>query len=115
MTFAQIGEQTITNIYDNTYALDAMKVDQPIKLVYVRNRQQRDDAYACGYEIAAPRCLRVGNSLVSTGSAVLAAGNAHVEVLALRFGDQPVERRIVEVAPPLFGRRAVAGLPFSRT
>jgi hypothetical protein len=43
------------------------------------------------------------------------AGNAHVDVLALRFGDQPVERRIVEVAPPLFGRRAVAALPFSRT
>jgi hypothetical protein len=38
----QLGQQTIANIYDYTYALDAMKVDQPIKVVYVRNGQQRE-------------------------------------------------------------------------
>ena len=33
----QIGEQTIANIYDYTYALEVLKVNQPVKLVYMRN------------------------------------------------------------------------------
>ena len=38
----EIGGQTIANIYDYTYALDAMKVDQPIKVVYLRSGERRE-------------------------------------------------------------------------
>lgn len=37
----QIGEQTIANIYDYTYALEALKVNQPVALVYMRNGERR--------------------------------------------------------------------------
>lgn len=37
----QIGEQTIANIYDYTYALEALKVNQPVPLVYLRNGERR--------------------------------------------------------------------------
>jgi hypothetical protein len=42
------------------------------------------------------------------------AGRADVVVPVLRFGDQPVEHRIVEIAPPLFGRPAIALLHVRR-
>jgi hypothetical protein len=32
----QIAGQSITNIYDYTYALDLLKIDQPVKVVYTR-------------------------------------------------------------------------------
>jgi Zn-dependent M28 family amino/carboxypeptidase len=38
----QIGEQTIANIYDYTYALEVLKVGQPVKLVYMRGTERRD-------------------------------------------------------------------------
>jgi len=38
----EIGGQTIANIYDYTYALDAMKADQPIKVVYLRSGERRE-------------------------------------------------------------------------
>jgi hypothetical protein len=37
-----IGGQTIANIYDYTYALELLKVDQPVKVVYVRNGERRE-------------------------------------------------------------------------
>lgn len=37
----QIGEQTIANIYDYTYALEALKVNQPVPLVYLRNGERK--------------------------------------------------------------------------
>jgi Zn-dependent M28 family amino/carboxypeptidase len=38
----QIGEQTIANIYDYTYALEALKVNQPVRLVYLRGTERRE-------------------------------------------------------------------------
>lgn len=38
----QIGEQTIANIYDYTYALEVLKVGQPVKLVYMRGTERRE-------------------------------------------------------------------------
>jgi hypothetical protein len=38
----QFGSQTITNIYDYTYALDAVKIDQPVTVVYLRNGERRE-------------------------------------------------------------------------
>jgi len=38
----EIGGQTIANIYDYTYALDAMKVGQPAKVIYLRNGESRE-------------------------------------------------------------------------
>lgn len=32
----QFGESTISNIYDYTYALDAVKIDEPLKVVFMR-------------------------------------------------------------------------------
>jgi hypothetical protein len=37
-----IGDQTIANIYDYTYALEAMKAGQPIKVVYMRDGQRKE-------------------------------------------------------------------------
>ncbi len=43
----EIAGQTIANIYDYTYALELLKVDQPVKVVYMRGRTDaRDDADA---------------------------------------------------------------------
>jgi len=38
----EIASQTITNIYDYTYALELLKVNQPVLVVYIRNGQRHD-------------------------------------------------------------------------
>ncbi len=38
----QLGEVTVGNIYDYTYALDAVKIDQPTKVVYLRDGERRE-------------------------------------------------------------------------
>ena len=38
----EIGGQTISNIYDYTYALDVLKIGEPTHLVYVRSGQRRE-------------------------------------------------------------------------
>ena len=38
----EIAGQTIANIYDYTYALELLRVDQPVKVVYVRSGERRD-------------------------------------------------------------------------
>ena len=38
----QIGEQTIANIYDYTYALEALKVNVPVRLIYMRGTERRE-------------------------------------------------------------------------
>jgi hypothetical protein len=37
----QIGEQSIANIYDYTYALETLKVGEPVPVVYLRNGEKR--------------------------------------------------------------------------
>ncbi len=44
----QIGEQTIANIYDYTYALEVLKVNQPVKLVYMRGTERRETTLTPG-------------------------------------------------------------------
>jgi Zn-dependent M28 family amino/carboxypeptidase len=38
----EIAGQTITNIYDYTYALEVLKIDQPTKVVYLRDGQRHE-------------------------------------------------------------------------
>jgi C-terminal processing protease CtpA/Prc len=38
----EIAGQTIANIYDYTYALELLKIDQPVKVVYVRGTDRRE-------------------------------------------------------------------------
>ncbi|MGE3472306.1 MAG: M20/M25/M40 family metallo-hydrolase, partial [Vicinamibacterales bacterium] len=38
----QIGDQTIANIYDYTYALEVLKIGQPVRLVYTRGGERRE-------------------------------------------------------------------------
>ena len=38
----EIAGQSITNIYDYTYALEVLKIDQPTKVVYMRSGQRRE-------------------------------------------------------------------------
>jgi S1-C subfamily serine protease len=38
----EIAGQTIANIYDYTYALDALKIGQPATVVYMRDGQRRE-------------------------------------------------------------------------
>jgi hypothetical protein len=38
----EIAGQTITNIYDYTYALEVLKIGQPAKLVYMRNGERKE-------------------------------------------------------------------------
>jgi Zn-dependent M28 family amino/carboxypeptidase len=38
----EIAGQTIANIYDYTYALELLKVDEPAKVVYIREGQRRE-------------------------------------------------------------------------
>jgi hypothetical protein len=38
----EIAGQTIANIYDYTYALELLKVSQPVKIVYTRNGERRE-------------------------------------------------------------------------
>ncbi|MCC6989308.1 MAG: M28 family peptidase, partial [Acidobacteria bacterium] len=44
----QIGEQTIANIYDYTYALEVLKVNQPVKLVYMRGTERKETTLTPG-------------------------------------------------------------------
>ena len=38
----EIADQTIANIYDYTYALELLRVNQPVKVVYLRDGERRD-------------------------------------------------------------------------
>jgi C-terminal processing protease CtpA/Prc len=38
----EISGQAITNIYDYTYALDLLKIGQPVKVVYMRGSERRE-------------------------------------------------------------------------
>jgi S1-C subfamily serine protease len=38
----EIAGQTITNIYDYTYALDVLKIGEPTKVVYLRDGRRND-------------------------------------------------------------------------
>ena len=38
----EIAGQAITNIYDYTYALDLLKIGQPVKVVYMRGAERRE-------------------------------------------------------------------------
>ena len=38
----QIGEQSIANIYDYTYALETLKIGEPVTVVYMRNGEKRE-------------------------------------------------------------------------
>jgi S1-C subfamily serine protease len=38
----EIAGQSIANIYDYTYALELLKVDQPVKVVYMRGGMRRE-------------------------------------------------------------------------
>ena len=38
----EIAGQSIANIYDYTYALELLKVDVPVKVVYMRGGQRRE-------------------------------------------------------------------------
>ncbi|MBF8301246.1 MAG: hypothetical protein HW394_1616 [Acidobacteria bacterium] len=38
----EIAGQTIANIYDYTYALELLRVNQPVKVVYLRNGERRE-------------------------------------------------------------------------
>jgi C-terminal processing protease CtpA/Prc len=38
----EIAGQTIANIYDYTYALELLRVNQPVKVVYLRNAERRE-------------------------------------------------------------------------
>ena len=37
----EIAGQSIANIYDYTFALELLKADQPVTVVYVRNGERR--------------------------------------------------------------------------
>ena len=38
----ELAGQTITNIYDYTYALDALKVGEPVTVVYLRDGVRKE-------------------------------------------------------------------------
>ena len=38
----EIAGQTIANIYDYTYALELLRVNQAVKVVYMRNGERRE-------------------------------------------------------------------------
>jgi len=38
----EFGGQTITNVYDYTYALDAVKIDEPVTVVYLRDGERHE-------------------------------------------------------------------------
>jgi Zn-dependent M28 family amino/carboxypeptidase len=44
----EIAGQTIANIYDYTYALELLKIDQPVKVVYVRGTEKRETTLTPG-------------------------------------------------------------------
>lgn len=44
----EIAGQTIANIYDYTYALDVLKVGEPVKIVYMRGTERRETTMTPG-------------------------------------------------------------------
>jgi Zn-dependent M28 family amino/carboxypeptidase len=44
----EIAGQTIANIYDYTYALELLKIDQPVKVVYMRGSEKRETTMTPG-------------------------------------------------------------------
>jgi Zn-dependent M28 family amino/carboxypeptidase len=44
----EIAGQTIANIYDYTYALELLKTDQPVKVVYMRGSEKRETTLTPG-------------------------------------------------------------------
>src|SRR4030095_13737783 len=44
----EIAGQTITNIYDYTYALELLKIDPPVKVVYMRGTEKRETTLTPG-------------------------------------------------------------------
>jgi S1-C subfamily serine protease len=44
----EIAGQTIANIYDYTYALELLKIDQPVKVVYMRGTEKRETTLTPG-------------------------------------------------------------------
>jgi C-terminal processing protease CtpA/Prc len=44
----EIAGQTIANIYDYTYALEVLKIGEPVKVVYQRNGQRRETTLTPG-------------------------------------------------------------------
>ena len=38
----EIADQTIANIYDYTYALELLKIGEPVKVVYTRGSERRE-------------------------------------------------------------------------
>ena len=44
----EIAGQTIANIYDYTYALELLKIDQPVKVVYMRGSERRETTLTPG-------------------------------------------------------------------
>ena len=44
----EIAGQTITNIYDYTYALEVLKIGEPVKVVYQRNGERRETTLTPG-------------------------------------------------------------------
>ena len=38
----EIAGQTIANIYDYTYALELLRADQPVKVIYLRKGERRE-------------------------------------------------------------------------
>jgi Zn-dependent M28 family amino/carboxypeptidase len=44
----EIAGQTIANIYDYTYALELLKIDQPVKVVYMRGSDRRETTLTPG-------------------------------------------------------------------
>jgi Zn-dependent M28 family amino/carboxypeptidase len=44
----EIAGQTIANIYDYTYALELLKIDQPVKVVYMRSSEKRETTLTPG-------------------------------------------------------------------
>jgi S1-C subfamily serine protease len=44
----EIAGQTIANIYDYTYALEVLKIGEPVKVVYQRNGERRETTLTPG-------------------------------------------------------------------
>ena len=44
----EIAGQTIANIYDYTYALELLKVGEPVKIVYMRGNERRETTLTPG-------------------------------------------------------------------
>ena len=44
----EIGGQSIANIYDYTYALEALKIGEPVKIVYMRGTERRETTLTPG-------------------------------------------------------------------